>query len=105
MSMHTTLDLVLLLLDDIDAGREIDPFRIEQLRVTLLSTDGALLQSLPANLDSICCCLMPSHNFICVALNENRVQCNMVSSLRPEACTTPHTYVSLPKAHCGYTHH
>ena len=59
MSMHTTLDLVLLLLDDIDAGRDIDPLRTEQLRVALLSTDGAQLDFLPADLVSICHRLMP----------------------------------------------
>ena len=41
MSMHTTLDLVLLLLDDLDAGRDIDRLRTEQLRAALLSSDGA----------------------------------------------------------------
>ena len=74
MSMHTTLDLVLLLLDDINAGREIDPLRTEQLRAALLSTDGALLHSLPADVGSVCHCMMPDSGFVCQALNVNRVE-------------------------------
>ena len=57
MSMHTTLDLVLLLLDDLDAGRDIDRLRTEQLRAALLSSDGALLHYYPI-LISIFHCLM-----------------------------------------------
>jgi len=47
MSMQTTVDLVLLLLDDIDAGRAVDPLRTEQLRSTLLSNDGKALSKYP----------------------------------------------------------
>ena len=43
MSMQTTLDLVLLLLDDIDAGRDVDALRTEQLRNAIFSSEGPLL--------------------------------------------------------------
>ena len=40
MSMHTALDLVLLLLDDVDAGQTISPGSTKQLRAILLSNNG-----------------------------------------------------------------
>ncbi len=41
LNMQTTLDLVLLLLDDIDAGQAISSERTQQLRAILLNDDGA----------------------------------------------------------------
>ncbi len=43
LNMQTTLDLVLLLLDDIDAGQAITPERTQQLRTILLNDDGVTL--------------------------------------------------------------
>ena len=43
LNMQTTLDLVLLLLDDIDAGQAISSERTQQLRAILLNDDGAPL--------------------------------------------------------------
>ena len=43
MGMQTTLDLVLLLLDDIDAGLAISCESTQQLRTILLSDDGVIL--------------------------------------------------------------
>ena len=45
LSMQTTLDLVLLLLDDIDAGQAISPERTQQLRAILLNDDGVITHS------------------------------------------------------------
>lgn len=43
MSMQTALDLVLLLLDDIDAGQAISPESTQQLRAILLNRNGVTL--------------------------------------------------------------
>ena len=53
MSMQTTLDLVLLLLDDIDAGRDVDALRTEQLRNAIFSSEGALLSYPVTHLHSL----------------------------------------------------
>ena len=74
MSMHTTLDLVLLLLDDINAGREIDPLRTEQLRAVFFINYGSMLIYIPDYVGSVCHCMMPDSGFVCQALNVNRVE-------------------------------